>query len=458
MYSTLRDGPPPHPPDAASDQPRPARRPAGLAVAPVVLMLGLTSMLTDLSTEMVTAVLPLYLVLSLGFSPLQVGVVNGLYQGVTALVRLAGGVASDRLGRHRDVAAAGYALSVLSRLALLVPGGSAAVVSGSIVTDRVGKGIRTAPRDALLSLAATENGLGVAFGVHRAMDTFGAMLGPVAAFAVLSTVPGSYRLVFAVSACAGVVGLAVLVFFVDRHPAPEAAAQPGSAAGITIIKPSGADGRPGPSAPAGTAAPSDIPAQPAMKMSLRDMMLAVTDRRLRRILVAGCVLALATIGDAFIYLRMQQTLEITPTMFPLLAAGTSGMYLLTSVPLGRLADRIGRARVFLGGFGALLGVYVTLLSPLRGMTALLCCLGFLGLYYAATDGVLSALTSAALPAGARTTGLALVQSGVSLGQLAASAAFGALWTAAGVETALTAAAVLLAVALAIAWSALRRTM
>ncbi|WP_239405141.1 MFS transporter [Frankia sp. Cj3] len=440
MYSTLRDGPPPRPSEAASDQSRPARRPAGLAVAPVVLMLGLTSMLTDLSTEMVTAVLPLYLVLSLGFSPLQVGVVNGLYQGVTALVRLAGGVASDRFGRHRDVAAAGYALSVLSRFALLVPGGSAAVVSGSIVTDRVGKGIRTAPRDALLSLAATENGLGVVFGVHRAMDTFGAMLGPVAAFAVLSTVPGSYRLVFAVSACAGVVGLAVLVFFVDRSPAPEPA------------------GRPGPSAPAGTAAPADMPAQPTMKMSLRDMMLAVTDRRLRRILVAGCVLALATIGDAFIYLRMQRTLEITPTMFPLLAAGTSGMYLLTSVPLGRLADRIGRARVFLGGFGALLGVYVTLLSPLRGMTALLCCLGFLGLYYAATDGVLSALTSAALPAGARTTGLALVQTGVSLGQLAASAAFGALWTVAGVETALTAAAVLLAVALAIAWSALRRTM
>ncbi len=440
MYSTLRDGPPPRPSEAASDQSRPARRPAGLAVAPVVLMLGLTSMLTDLSTEMVTAVLPLYLVLSLGFSPLQVGVVNGLYQGVTALVRLAGGVASDRFGRHRDVAAAGYALSVLSRFALLVPGGSAAVVSGSIVTDRVGKGIRTAPRDALLSLAATENGLGVAFGVHRAMDTFGAMLGPVAAFAVLSTVPGSYRLVFAVSACAGVVGLAVLVFFVDRSPAPEPA------------------GRPGPSAPTGTAAPADMPAQPTMKMSLRDMMLAVTDRRLRRILVAGCVLALATIGDAFIYLRMQRTLEITPTMFPLLAAGTSGMYLLTSVPLGRLADRIGRARVFLGGFGALLGVYVTLLSPLRGMTALLCCLGFLGLYYAATDGVLSALTSAALPAGARTTGLALVQTGVSLGQLAASAAFGALWTVAGVETALTAAAVLLAVALAIAWSALRRTM
>ncbi|WP_322760149.1 MFS transporter, partial [Frankia sp. Cr2] len=394
-----------------------------------VFMLGMTSLLTDLSTEMVTAVLPLYLVLSLGFSPLQVGVVNGLYQGVSAVVRLAGGVASDRLERHRDVAAAGYALSVLSRLALLVPGGSATVVSGSIVVDRVGKGIRTAPRDALLSLAATDGDLGLAFGVHRAMDTFGAMLGPVAAFAVLSTVPGGYHLVFAVSACVGVIGLAVLLSFVDRRPASKPSPQP---------------------------LPATSPAT-SPKMTSRDIAAAVTDPRLRRILVAGCVLALATIGDAFIYLRLQQTLEITPAMFPLLAAGTSGTYLLASVPLGRLADRIGRARVFLGGFGALLGVYATLLSPVRGMTALLCCLGFLGLYYAATDGVLSALTSAALPAGARTTGLALVQTGVSLGQLAASSVFGALWTVAGVETALTAAAVFLAVALAIAWSALRRT-
>jgi MFS family permease len=376
---------------------------------------------------------------------LQFGVVNGLYQGVTAVVRLVGGVASDRLGRHRDVAAAGYALSVLSRFALLLPGGSATVISGSIVIDRVGKGIRTAPRDALLSLAATNNNLGLAFGVHRAMDTFGAMLGPVAAFAVLSTVPDGYDLVFAVSACAGVVGLAILLSFVDRRPATS---HPATGSGAVPAVPTGPD-------PTGS---GPVPAVPtAGRMSPRAITTALVDPQLRRIMVAGCALALATIGDAFIYLRLQQSLTITPAMFPLLAAGTSGVYLLASIPLGRLADRIGRARVFLGGFGALLCVYATLLAPLRGMTTLLCSLSFLGLYYAATDGILSALTSTALPVGARTTGLALVQTGVALGQLVASAAFGALWTVAGVETALTVAAVLLAVALAVAWSALRRT-
>ncbi|MEU9112844.1 MFS transporter, partial [Streptomyces sp. NPDC048483] len=133
-----------------------------------VLALGAVSLVTDISSEMVTAVLPLYFVLQLGLSPLQFGFLDGLYNGVTALVRLLGGHAADRGGRHKLVAGAGYALSALSRLGLLLAGGGTAGIGASLAADRIGKGVRTAPRDALISLSAPPDALGRAFGTaHR---------------------------------------------------------------------------------------------------------------------------------------------------------------------------------------------------------------------------------------------------------------------------------------------------
>jgi MFS family permease len=382
-------------------------------VGHVVFVLGTTSLLTDLSAEMVTAVLPVYLVTYLGLSPFQLGVVNGLYQAVTSPVRLVGAVVSDRWARHRDVAASGYAMSVVSKIGLLAAGSSTGMISTSIVVDRVGKGIRTAPRDAMLSMSAPAGNLGLAFGVHRAMDTFGAMLGPFAAFVILLAVSSGYDVVFVVSACIGGVGVATLLLFVDKRRAASDATRA-------------------------------APPRP------RDIAAVAVDRRLRPIALAGAVLALATIGDAFVYLILQQTLNLKVWMFPLLAAGTSGSYLLAAVPLGWLADRLGRARVLIAGYCSLLGVYLTLLAPLPPPARLTLCLVLLGLYYAATDGVLAALTSAALPDATRTTGLALIQIWVSLGQFGAFSAFGALWTLAGSGTALWVATIALTLALGLA--------
>jgi nitrate/nitrite transporter NarK len=147
-----------------------------------VWALGITSLLTDVSSEMVSSILPVYLVLYLGMSPLAFGVVDGLYQGAAALVRIAGGILADRWRRHKELAALGYGLSAACRRLIFVAGNAWTAIAGIIAIDRIGKGIRTAPRDALISQRTPSHSLATAFGVHRSLDAAGAMLGPVLTF------------------------------------------------------------------------------------------------------------------------------------------------------------------------------------------------------------------------------------------------------------------------------------
>jgi len=129
------------------------RAPLTGGVSRTVLLLGLTSLFTDVSSEMVATVLPLYLLFDLALTPVVFGVIDGLYLGAAALVRVFGGVAADRWGRHKEVAVAGYSLSAVTRIGLLVVGSAWALLAGVVLVDRLGKGIRTAPRDAILSTA-----------------------------------------------------------------------------------------------------------------------------------------------------------------------------------------------------------------------------------------------------------------------------------------------------------------
>ena len=186
------------------------------SVPPNVWALGATSLFTDLSSEMVASVLPIYLVVQLGFSPLAFGTLDGLYNGLGALARLASGPAVDRWRRHKEVAAGGYGVSALCRLGLLAAGRWWPGVAGAIALDRVAKGIRTVPRDALIADSAPAHSLGYAFGVHRALDACGAVLGPVAAFALLAAVPQGFDVVFVASFFAALIGLAVLLLFVEN--------------------------------------------------------------------------------------------------------------------------------------------------------------------------------------------------------------------------------------------------
>jgi len=367
-------------------------------VSSTVVLLGLTSLFTDISSEMVSAVLPLYLVLRLGFTPLHFGLVDGTYQGVTALVRVTGGLIADRGRRYKEVAGFGYALSAACKLGLWSAGSAWLPTLGFLFLDRTGKGMRTAPRDALISLSSRPARLAEAFGVHRAFDTAGALLGPLVAFALLGLVPEAYDVIFVVSFCVAIVGLGILLFFVSNA----------------------------------------TPAEPSeAAVSLRTAGLLLRRPGVRGVVVAGGLLSLVTVSDSFVYLTFQRRALMDPQYFPLLFVGTAFVYLLLAVPAGRLADRTGRRTLFLAGHVLLGGVYLLLRRSEPGALELTACLVLLGAYYASTDGVLMAIASSRLPAGLLTSGLAVLTTVTALGRLLASTAYGALWTWWGAEATLT---------------------
>ncbi|MYW42687.1 MFS transporter [Streptomyces sp. SID161] len=370
-----------------------------------MLALGTVSLVTDVSSEMVTAVLPLYLVTGLGLSPLGFGLLDGVYNGFSAVVRLVGGHFADRGGgRHKWVAGLGYGVSAVCKPLLLLAH-SLTPIGLVLAADRTGKGLRTAPRDALISLSSTPRTRGRAFGVHRAMDTAGALLGPLVAFLILRATVDGYDAVFTVSFCVAVLGVLVLVLFV-----------PG--------------GR-------GTAAVTQRP-------TLRAAVGLLRGRDLRRITVCALLLGLATVSDSFVYLLLQRRLGVPDRWFPLLPLGTAAAFLLLAVPLGRLADRAGRWTVFLAGHGALLAAYLLLLTSWHGAGLPWLVLALHGTFYAATDGVLMAAASDSVPEALRSSGLAVVQTGQALTRFACSLLFGAAWTVWGDRAALAGAALALA--------------
>src|SRR5206468_11254467 len=170
----------------------------------------------------------------------------------------------------------------------------------------------------------------------------------------------------------------------------------------------------------------------------------------------GAALSVLTMSDGFLYLAWQRRLDIQVGFFPLLFVATSLVYLTLAVPAGRLADRVGRGRVFVAGYALLPVVYLTLLAPGTGYVMLAVALLLFGAYYAATDGVLMAMASAVLPAELRTTGIAVLTTVVSLCRLVASVVFGALWTWSGIQIAALLFALGLAAALAISVAVLMR--
>jgi MFS family permease len=413
-----------------------ARKTGRPFVARTVLLLGLTSLFTDISSEMVSAILPLYTVQVLGLNPLSYGVLNGIYQGGSAFARLIFGFVADRMSRYREIAGLGYGLSAICKLGLLATtafGGLAAV----LLIDRIGKGIRTAPRDAMISLSTPEAELGTAFGVHRAMDTCGAMLGPLLGFVLLALTPNEYHGIFLISFCFALIGVAILLLLVD-DPARDPERVEAAAAQSIPVAPAA------PAAPAPTEA--DEPA--GGRLTLRGATGLLGDGPLGGLVVIAFLLGLATIGDGFLYLQLHERLDFADSLFPLLYVGTSSIFMVMAVPAGRLSDRIGRAKVFAFGYAILLALYVVLLSGASGDLLLPATLLGLGVFYASTDGVLAALGSAAVPEAVRGTGLAALGTATGLAQLGASIAFGALWTTVGVHTAFIVFAIGLAVALA----------
>ncbi len=234
------------------------------------------------------------------------------------------------------MAGLGYGLSALGKVALVAAGNTIGGVGAIVAVDRVGKGIRTAPRDALISLSSAKDKLATSFGVHRAMDSVGAMLGPLIAFGILFLAPARFDAVFVVSTLFAILGLAVLVLNVEGKPrrAPREGTPPRLRAAASLLK----------------------------------------DRSFAPLLLAAAGLSIASVSDAMIYVGLQRTIDFEPAVFPLLYVMTAISFMALAIPVGQLADRIGKVPVLLAGQALLFVVYGVLLMTSVGYLALIVCL------------------------------------------------------------------------------------
>jgi MFS family permease len=380
-------------------------------VTPTVAALGATSFLTDVASEMVASVLPLYLTLGLGLPIGAIGVVDGLQQATVMAARPLGGIVADRTGRPKRVAVGGYGISAVARGGLAV-GAVAGIVGWWIVvwalaTDRVGKGIRTGPRDALISRSAPTGALAAAFGVHRCLDTAGALGGPLLALVLLGEDGRAFDAVLVTAALIGVAGLAVITLLVEDPQGRTAAEKPAAAIGA-----------------------AHLVRRPAVG----------------RLLAAAGVLGLGAVPDSMLSLAVITTTGLPLRWFPLLATATAATFVVLAVPLGHVADRVGHRRMLLGGHLLLVPVLGLVAASAASPAAPLpvpptvVLVGFAlalhGAHYAATDGVLAAMASARSAPEARSTVLSLASTANLGGRLAGAAIVGVLWHAVGLGTAL----------------------
>ncbi len=396
------------------------------AVPRVVIWVGITSLLTDLATEMVGSVLPAFLFSVLLLPPLMVGFMEGVYQGAAAILRLPTGIWADRFQKHKSVAALGYGMSAVAKLALLLSmqwGLLAALISLGL--DRVGKAVRTAPRDVLIAAHAESGQKGAAFGVHRAMDAVGALAGPLLAFALLALTPEDYTLLLVVSLIIATLGF---LAFLGKVPG---------------LKPGGNQER--------SSRLFDVPMSKTQGefSSWKEVLKQLKSQNSFWLLLwCAAALSFGVISDGLLYLYLQQKSQVAVTWLPLFYSGTALIFVLAAYPFGKLADRVGAKWLVVAGHALLMIWYLSLqfLPPLVGIAGTLL---VMGCFYAATDGVLMAQAAKLLPSEVCTTGMALLGAVVGLMRLLSSTLFGALWQWNGQVVAFTAFSVVLGISIAV---------
>jgi len=387
----------------------PRRRGIGVAIAPNVRALGVVSLLTDASTEMAYPLLPLFLTETLGAGTAFVGVVEGVAETTASLVKLVSGWLSDRLRRRKMLVTWGYSLSSLTRPLMamaLLP----SHVLGIRFLDRIGKGIRTSPRDALIADSTSADGRGAAFGFHRAMDHLGAVVGPVLAFLLLPLVGGSYRAIFWLASIPAALCVLVLVATVR-----EVAAQ-------------------GPSA------------------RLPLLTLRPYDRRFKRFLCVVTLFALGNSSDAFLLLRAREA-GVAESAVPLLWGALHVVKSTSSLGAGILSDRAGRRGAIVAGWLVYAGVYSGFAAAGSGWQVWGLFLVY-GLYFGLTEGAEKALVADLTPAAARASAYGVYHTAIGVTALPASLLTGWLWQEFGAGVAFGTGAVLAAAAAVLLWAIL----
>ncbi|MDR3686814.1 MAG: MFS transporter, partial [Coriobacteriia bacterium] len=364
------------------------RRIAGLS--PEVLRLGLVSFFADVSSEMLYPITPIFLA-SVLHAPVEViGVIEGFAEAAASIMRSVFGRISDRTGRRRPYVVGGYTLAALAK-PLIAVAQTWPLVLVARVTDRLGKGMRTPPRDALLAEYTPAAERGRAFGWHRAMDSAGAVIGPLIALALVAASDGNLRLVIALTAIPGLIGAALVLTVREKRRAARADAAAEASGTSTRL--------------------SDLP------------------RPFRAYLLAWAPFALANSSDVFLILRAKD-LGYSTTLTVLLYTLYNLAYSVASPLFGGLADRVGGRRVLTWGLLTFAVVYAGF-AAVSARWLLWPLFAVYGLYIAATDGVGKAYAISLVPEGARATSVGLLGSVTGIATLVASSVAGVLWATLG---------------------------
>ncbi len=351
-----------------------------------VFFAGVVSFFMDVSSEMIYPLVPLFLANVLGVDKTVIGLIEGVAEATASLLKVFSGWFSDRIGRRRGIMVVGYAISVMSRPFIALAGGWHGVMTARFC-DRFGKGVRTAPRDAIIAESTEEAHLGLAFGFHRAMDTLGAVIGPFIAFVLLGCFAATYRRVFWLSMIPGVIAVAVIAIYIREKRR--------AVAGVD---------------------------RPRFKLSC-------FDRRFRFFVLIATIFALGNSSDVFLVLRAGEV-GISAAMIPVLYLLFNLVYSVVSGPAGMAADRFGRKRIILLGFVLFAGLYwgfATVSDPV-GVWWLF---GAYGVFMGLTEGAGKAFVATIIPPDFKATAFGVYTTATGLATLPASIIGGWLWEHAG---------------------------
>lgn len=355
-----------------------------------IIVLGLVSFFADISSEMVYPLIPLYLTAAFGATPMLVGVIEGIAESVASLLKVFSGYISDRFQHKKAIAFGGYATGVIYKLALLFAGSWTGILLARVI-DRFGKGVRTAPRDVMVSESADKNQMGRAFGIHKMLDMAGSAIGILIAFLLVKNVGGSsYRLVFAVSILPVVLALLMFVFIRERKTDRKNVHRERFWQNISRL-----------------------------------------DGRLKLYLAVTFLFTLGNSSNSFLLLRaadMGFTGSDTILLYFIYNVTAS----VLAVPCGRLSDRVGRKRLLVSGYLTFSLVYFGFAfcgtKPLMVLIFIV-----YGVYTAMTAGVERAFIAEIAPAELKGTMLGLHSTLAGIALFPASVAAGALWNGIGVS-------------------------
>ena len=373
-------------------------RPARSRLPRTVWSLGLVALCMDLSSETVHAILPIFLVSGLGASTLSVGFVEGVAEATASFSRLFSGVLSDWLQRRKILVLVGYGLSAASKPLFPLANSVGAVVAARVI-DRLGKGIRGAPRDAMIADATPPILRGAAYGLRQAFDSVGAFLGPLLAFVLMESTGNQFRTVFWAAVIPAFIGVLLLVLFVDE------------------------------TLPA-VARTKDTTAEKGRSwLPIHRADIARLGREYWLVVVAAGMLGLARFSEAFLLLRAQNV-GLTDALVPTVLVAMNVIYAAIAYPFGKLADRVNRTALLVAGLGALIIADIVLASA-PSIWFVFAGAMLWGLHMGATQGLISVLVADAVPKDLRGTGFGVLNLVTGVTALCASVVAGVLWNIVG---------------------------